>query len=208
MPNQQIMPPGEIPKVARIFAPLIPKLRKQAIFSPTIWRTRSAQTAKYIGEQIGLQPTALADVFERKGLFDIDENGNQSGIAGPGRNYFEQRFPDLKLPDELTETGWWNRPVETDNEFFERVESSIESLVLQHGNTNHSVALVVHGDYLDQSINYLMNVPRKTENYQTPWVANWVFHNTSVSRIDIHGSARNVIYLNKIDHLPTEYITW
>jgi broad specificity phosphatase PhoE len=88
------------------------------------------------------------------------------------------------------------------------VESSLEFIIHKHAGHSDSVALVVHGDYLDQSINYLMGVKRRKGSYQSPWAANWVCHNSSVSRIDINHDARNVIYLNRIDHLPAEYITW
>lgn len=170
--------------------------------------TRSAQTADYIAAQNRLAPIALPDVFERKGLFDHDDQGNEIGVAGPGRSYFENKFPSLILPDELDENGWWDRPVESDSSFIPRVAEALESIIKQHQHSNNSVALVVHGDFLDQSINYLMNVPRTPANYRSPWVANWVFHNTSVSRIDITDKARNVIYLNRIDHLPAEFVTW
>ena len=49
---------------------------------------------------------------------------------------------------------------------------------------------------------------RKQENYDNPWVANWVFHNTSISRIDFESGAHNVVYLNKIDHLAPQLVTW
>jgi hypothetical protein len=53
-----------------------------------------------------------------------------------------------------------------------------------------------------------MGVHRKPENYKTHWVSNWVFHNTSISRLDIVNESRNVVYLNRIDHLPAEMVTW
>jgi len=170
--------------------------------------TRSVQTASYIGERLGISPTALWDIFERKGLYDIDGDGNLVGVPGPGKSYFMERFPSLVLPSALSENGWWNQPVETNEAFFLRVEQSLESIISRHNNSDDSIALVVHGDYLDQCINYLMQVPRKAMNYETPWVANWVFHNTSVSRVDIQQNARNVVYLNRIDHLPSEHVTW
>ena len=73
---------------------------------------------------------------------------------------------------------------------------------------DENVALVAHGDFIDQFINELMDVDRHAHNYANHWVANWAFHNTSISRIDFVDGAHNVIYLNRIDHLPTELITW
>ena len=54
----------------------------------------------------------------------------------------------------------------------------------------------------------LLGVNRLQPNYQGAWEANWVFHNTSISRIDISSSSRNVVYLNRIDHLPVDLVTW
>lgn len=170
--------------------------------------SRSLQTADYIQKICQLELEALPDIYERMGLYESDGDGRLAAVAGPGRSYFETRFPQVKLPDSLTEEGWWNRPIESDQEFFIRVDRSLQSVINRHGDSNDCVALVVHGDYLDQCINHLMNVPRAQNNYKNAWVANWVFHNTSISRIDINNQARNVIYLNRIDHLPLDHVTW
>jgi len=170
--------------------------------------TRSVQAANTIGERLGIRPMALRDIFERKGLYDIDVEGNLVGVKGPGQSYFVEHFPSLILPSDLTENGWWDRPVETNDAFYLRVEQSLDTVINRHKDSEDSIALVVHGDYIDQCINHLMLVPRSASNYETPWVANWVFHNTSISRVDIDQGARNVVYLNRIDHLPVEQVTW
>ncbi len=170
--------------------------------------SRSLLTAQYIAEACGLKMVARPDIFEYQGIYEIDNNGNQVGVEGPGRRYFEKRFPDVQLPEELSEKGWWNRPVESQTQFLARVENSLDHIQALHGGTDHHVAMVVHGDYIDQCINHIMGVERIAENYKTPWVANWVFHNTSISRIDIINGSRNVVYLNRIDHLPPDLVTW
>ena len=170
--------------------------------------TRSIQTAEYLRQETGIPLTALEDVFEKKGLYEIDDAGIEVSVEGPGRQYFEERFPELKLPDTLTDKGWWNRPVETEQDFLNRVISSLENLIQEHGHENHDIFLVAHGDYLDEAINVIMSTPRNPHNYQSSWVANWVFHNTSISCIDIQEKARNVIYLNRINHLPEKFVTW
>ena len=68
--------------------------------------------------------------------------------------------------------------------------------------------MVVHGDFIDQFINELMGAPRHHHNYSNDWVANWTFHNTSISRIDFVNGSNTVVYLNRIDHLPAELISW
>ena len=170
--------------------------------------TRSLLTAEYVAKACQIEVEALADIFERKGLYEFDDSGNEKGVPGPGRTYFMDRFPTVKLPDSLNNDGWWNRPVEMDQQFFIRVSQSLDKIKKRHEQTNDRVGMVVHGDYVDQCINELMGVERKPENYRKAWIANWVFHNTSLSRIDLMSGAQSVIYLNKIDHLPDNLVTW
>ena len=170
--------------------------------------SRSLLTAQYIADACSLSMVVRPDIFEYQGIYEIDENGNEIGVEGPGRSYFENRFPDAYLPEALTEKGWWDRPVERESAFIGRVKSSLDEIQALHGNTDHNVAMVVHGDYIDQCINHIMGVERIPENYNNAWVANWVFHNTSISRIDIVNESRNVVYLNRIDHLPADLVTW
>jgi 2,3-bisphosphoglycerate-dependent phosphoglycerate mutase len=170
--------------------------------------TRSMLTAEYISKTCQVKLEALPDIFERKGLYEFDGNGNEVGVSGPGRQYFTDRFPDIALPDSLDHTGWWDRPAESDADFFSRVNQSLANINSRHGHTDDSVGMVVHGDYIDQCINALMDVERQPQNYNKAWVANWVFHNTSVSRIDLVSGSRHVVYLNRIDHLPAGLVTW
>jgi len=53
-----------------------------------------------------------------------------------------------------------------------------------------------------------MGVVRHQPNYDNHWVANWTFHNTSISRIDFVNGSNNVVYMNRIDHLLNELVTW
>ena len=170
--------------------------------------TRSLVTAEHIAKDCGLVLHARSDLFERLGIYEYDDEGNLRGLPGPGRKYFESRFPEVVLPEELSEQGWWNRPVESDADFFSRTRSSLQSIIQMHGHSTDSVGMVVHGDYIDQCFNALLNIERMPENYSDAWVANCATHNTSISRIDIVNGSRTVVYLNRIDHLPNNLITW
>jgi 2,3-bisphosphoglycerate-dependent phosphoglycerate mutase len=170
--------------------------------------TRSILTAQYISTTLKLTAEAVPDIFERKGVYDLDVEGNEIGAPGQSRAYFDQRFPGLILPETLGDSGWYNREVESDSEFVDRVVSSLDNIQQKHADSDDVVAMVVHGDYIDQCINTLMGVERKPHNYNNAWVANWVFHNTSISCIDIIGESRNVVYLNRIDHLASKLVTW
>lgn len=170
--------------------------------------TRSILTSGYIAEACGLQRVAHLDIFERGGIYQHYDDGRREGLPGPAKTYFDERFPDLVLPEGMNPDGWYNRPAETLEPFLERMKRAVADIRDRHEATNDVVGMVVHGDFIDQFINELMDVERKPRNYSSPWVANWAFHNTSISRIDFRNGSHTVLYLNRIDHLPAELITW
>ena len=170
--------------------------------------TRSILTANYIADACGLRLQALADVFEKHGIYDVDAQGNLRGLPGPGRDYFVDRFPQLGLPAELNDGGWWSRPAEDESAFLQRMRQVVADMRRRLQDSDDNVALVAHGDFIDQFMNELMGVVRHQPNYDNHWVANWTFHNTSISRVDFVDGAHNVVYLNRIDHLPNELVTW
>jgi len=170
--------------------------------------TRAILTAEYIASACNLGLHALPDIFEKNGIYDYYESGEMRGLPGPDRDYFEQRFPGLGLPGDLNSKGWWNRPAENHEEFLQRMKSVVTNIRHRHADSEDCIAMVAHGDFIDQFINELMAVPRHHNNYQGDWVANWTFHNTSISRIDFDGEGHTVVYLNRIDHLPIDLITW
>ena len=170
--------------------------------------TRSILTARYIADSCNLALHALPDIFEKNGVYEYDDKQKQIGMPGPGRSYFTGRFPRLNLPAGISDKGWWSRPAETDDEFNSRVKSAVANIRAKHADTDDCIAMVVHSDFMDQFINELMGAPRHKHNYASDWVANWTFHNTSISRIDFINGSHTVVYLNRIDHLPTELHTW
>jgi broad specificity phosphatase PhoE len=150
----------------------------------------------------------LPDIFEKHGMYDVDAEGNLQGMPGPGRDYFSERFPELGLPDDFNDAGWWSRPVEDEANFLQRMKNVVAAVQQRLQDSDDNVAMVVHGDFIDQFVNELMSVIRHQPNYDNHWVANWTFHNTSISRFDFVQGAHSVIYLNRIDHLSNDLITW
>lgn len=170
--------------------------------------TRAMRTAGYIAEACAIPAIAHTEMFERGGIYDFDRSGQPIGLPGPDSTYFRERFPGHVLPAGLNAHGWYDRPAETDDQFVERVRMVLAEIRQRHEHSPDVVALVIHGDFIDQVINELMGVQRKPENYQRSWHKNWAFHNTSISRIDFVDGSHSVVYLNRLDHLPFELITW
>lgn len=169
---------------------------------------RSIETAQYVARACGLPLVVHSDLFEMAGIYDYDEDGNMVGIPGPGRAFFEERFPDLVLQDDIDPDGWYNRPFETNEMFLERVRNIMPTFEERHGDTDDCIALVTHGDTIDQIINELTGAARHSANYDSHWCANWVFLNASITRIDYVGSSRAVVYTNQTGHLPPDLVTW
>ena len=87
--------------------------------------TRSILTAQYIAKACGLSLVAHPDIFERGGIYDHHAHGSMTGLPGPGRAYFQERFPTLKLPANLDDSGWYNREYETEEPFLQRVQTAV-----------------------------------------------------------------------------------
>ena len=170
--------------------------------------TRSILTAQYVAKACRLPLFAHADIFERGGIYERCADGTKIGLPGPDRSYFNERFPDLELPETLGSGGWYNRPPETEELFLRRSKQIVLDIERRHADTDDCVAMVVHGDLLDQLINELIGARRHPENYSNHWVANWAFHNTSITRIDCVSGSRVIVYTNRLQHLPPELVTW
>ena len=169
---------------------------------------RSILTAEYIAAACELPLRAHTDIFERGGLYELNADGSTVGVPGSGREYFSDRFPNLELPESVAGTGWYDRPAETDEQFVARTKVALRDIIARHADTDDSVAAVVHGDFIDQAVNELLELARRRENYETTWMGNWAAHNTSLTRIDLVGDSQVIVYTNRLDHLPVELVTW
>lgn len=170
--------------------------------------TRSILTAEYVAKACKLPLVAHGDIFENHGIFDQTEDGTKVGLPGPDRDYFNKRFPGLQLPPGITQDGWYNRPFETTEMFLQRSKQVAADFARRHIGSDDSVAMIIHGNLIDQLINEFTGLGRQDENYDSHWEANWATHNTSITRIDFNARSRVIVYTNRLEHLPAELTTW
>ncbi len=170
--------------------------------------TRSILTAQYVAQACGLPLIAHAEIFESEGVYEEASDGTKTGVPGPDRDYFSTRFSDIQLPETLGDGGWYNRPFETKDKFLRRSKQIVQEFLHRHAGTDDTVAMVIHGDLIDQLVNDFVGVERRPANYDIHWVANWAVHNTAITRIDFIAESRVVVYTNRTQHLPPEMITW
>ena len=170
--------------------------------------TRSILTAQYIAGTCAVRAVAHPDIFEKGGIYHESADGTKTGAPGPGRAYFRERFPALELPDSVDEDGWYNRDYETEEPFLWRIAHVLKDIRRRHALSQDRVAMVVHGDFIDQFLNEVTGFARRPENYHSIWEGNWGLHNTSITRIDFLSGAEVVVYTNRLDHLPASLLSW
>ncbi len=163
--------------------------------------TRAVETGRTIARELNVPLVALGEAFEAGGLYLKDElTGERQGMPGPNRAHFELHYPELALPDEVGDGGWYNRPAEAKEERPERARRVWNELLKRHGGTEDIIGLVTHGGFY----NHLLAMLLHWENRQDVW---FTLNNCAVSRIDLteHGIA--FVYLNRFDFLPPELVT-
>jgi len=170
---------------------------------------RAVYTAAPIAEALGLPLTAWKDIHEEGGIFSRDKASNRAGLPGKTRSFFVQNFPTLTLPEQLDETGWWNRPFEAEEERQPRADQVLAELVSRHedqeGRPEHRVAFVSHGGFFMRLVCAMLKLPwRQAALGRRSWL---LINNCSISRFDIHKQEINFAYLNRTDFLPDDLIT-
>jgi 2,3-bisphosphoglycerate-dependent phosphoglycerate mutase len=170
---------------------------------------RAVRTAAPVAQALGISFSAWPEIHEVGGIYSREDHLNRIGLPGKPRSYFEQNFPALKLPDELDESGWWNRPYETDEQRQPRANQFLADLLARHGDREgqpeERVAIVSHGDFFVYLMCSLLNLTyRKAAHNSEFW---FYLNNCSISRFDIHPGEILIAYLNRTDHLPANLIT-
>lgn len=170
---------------------------------------RAAFTAAPIAEALEIPLIAWKEIHEEGGIYSRDEKEKKAGLSGRPRSFFMQNFRSLALPDDLDETGWWNRAFEADEERQPRADQVFAELLARHrdqkGQPEHRVALVSHGGFFMRLVCAILNLPwRQASLGLKSW---FLLNNCSLSRFDIHGDEITVAYLNRTDYLPDHLIT-
>jgi 2,3-bisphosphoglycerate-dependent phosphoglycerate mutase len=164
---------------------------------------RAVKTGQAIAESTGLPLVAMPEVHETGGIFSVEMVDGQKvfmGQPGPGRSFFNKEFPELILPKDLSEEGWWNREKEKRENYSLRAKSVIDGLLEAHGGKEHRVGIVMHGGIFARILTVLFDI--KAENY---WL---LMNNCGISRVDISEDGHVMLaYMNKVDYLPADLIT-
>ena len=170
---------------------------------------RAAFTAAPIAQALDIPLLAWKEIHEEGGIYSRGDKSNVQGLPGRPRSFFMENFHRLTLPDDLDETGWWNRPYEADEERQPRADQVLSELLARHrdqdGQPVHRVAFVSHGGFFMRLVCAMLKLPwRQAALGLRSW---FILNNCSVSRFDIFMNEINIAYLNRTDHLPDHLIT-
>jgi 2,3-bisphosphoglycerate-dependent phosphoglycerate mutase len=166
---------------------------------------RALQTAAPLSKALRVKTEVWIDIHEHGGIY-LKKDGVTTGYGGRFRSQIMDEFPDYILPETVTEEGWWTPAVgEEDLAAAQgraiRVAAALKLRATNAETANERVALITHGTFMDALLKAMFNNLPSADYYHT-------HYNTGVTRIDIRPNAETLIrYLNRIDHLPAEYIT-
>ncbi|MDQ2691788.1 MAG: histidine phosphatase family protein [Chloroflexota bacterium] len=170
---------------------------------------RAAFTAAPTAQALDIPLIAWKEIHEEGGIFSREDRSNVVGLGGRPRSFFMENFRTLTLPDDIDETGWWNRPFEAEEERQPRADQVFTELLARHrdqeGRPERRIALVSHGGFFMRLLSAVLKLPwRQAAHGLKSW---FVLNNCAISRFDIRGEELNIAYLNRTDFLPDELIT-
>jgi 2,3-bisphosphoglycerate-dependent phosphoglycerate mutase len=162
---------------------------------------RAVQTGQIVARTLSLPLVGWPEIHETGGIHLQDpETGELTGLPGHGRSFFERYYPELVLPDSVTEAGWWNRPFEEHEERPERARRFLEELERRHGGSDDRVAVISHGGFYNHMMRCLLRMPEG----HSRWFS---MNNTAITRIDFDQETTWIHYTNRCDFLPGELVT-
>ncbi|NOZ27238.1 MAG: histidine phosphatase family protein [Chloroflexi bacterium] len=162
---------------------------------------RALQTARPIGDALGLAPEVWIEIHERGGIYlDHGEDGGIVGYPGMTREEILADFPHYVLPEALTGEGWWKGGREDWPACQARAIRVAHALHARAAD-DERIVMISHGGFIDALLKALFNqLPGRHVFYH--------HHNTAITRIDFWKDGHlDIRYINRIDHLPAELVT-
>jgi len=157
---------------------------------------RCLQTAEAIARHTGLAPEVWVDVHEEMGIY-LDGVEVLPGLT-PAQ--IRDRFPRVRVPEDMPAAGWWNRPAEERHEWEARAARVAGRLKKELGPLDERIAIVTHGGFTRDLLAALVNGGPLNG-------ATFAVQNTAIGRVDFEPDRIQIRYLNRLEHLPPELVT-
>jgi 2,3-bisphosphoglycerate-dependent phosphoglycerate mutase len=164
---------------------------------------RAVKTGYAISQTTGIPLVAMPEIHETGGVFDVKEIDGETvfiGQPGLGRSDLESAFPEMILPESVTDQGWYKQGIEPEENYNVRAKQVIELIIEKHGETTDRVGFVLHGGIFARMMKALLDVRNEKS-----WFS---MNNCAISRLDINVGGRvKLTYLNRVNHLPDHLVT-
>ena len=162
---------------------------------------RATETGYAVAKKLNLPLQLWVDLHEGGGIYLDKESGETVGLSGQNASYFLEKYPGIKINPLITEIGWWNRPFESVASRIDRARRVVSTLKSRHS-SNDVIAIFSHGGFF----NYFLAETLNQSKSDSTWID---LNNTGITRIDINdeNGRSNIVYINKVDHLPDHLIT-
>ena len=162
---------------------------------------RAVQTGTIISEQLNIPLRAFPDIHESGGIYHHDPISDEIiGEPGNSRSFFEENYPDLILPEEIDEKGWWNRDYEKREERSVRVQKVLATLTEWHGGSPDNIIFVSHGGFY----NYFMRGILEKEMDRELW---FEFYNGAITLFGFDNNHKRIYFCNRYEFMPVEIVT-
>jgi 2,3-bisphosphoglycerate-dependent phosphoglycerate mutase len=191
--------------------PNLPIFRADMLFCSPM--KRAIQTAKPLAEALDLPLTVMPDIYEYGGAYQrVNENGRRQYIGVPGlnRTQMQAMVANIQVPEAVSDDGWWSpqEGFEPDAHYFQRGRNFAAYLKAQSRGKWRGkwVVMISHADFTNMLIKLLLmgNID------EHPHATSFIYpYNTSVTRIDFAADGYPILrFASKVDHLPTQMITF
>lgn len=162
---------------------------------------RAVETSVILSRALNLWVVAWEQIHEIGGVYLEDlVSGERIGQKGSNREFFEMNYPDLVLPDDIGDMGWWNRPYEAIQSRSERALQVLEKLITLHHGRDDRVIFVSHGGFYNYFLMNILNIHERGDWW-------FLLNNTAISRFDFVENQIVMVYQNRVDHLPGDLVT-
>ena len=187
-------------KQARLAGAAIKNINPVKIYcSPML---RAIQTAKKIGDQVELVPHVIVELHEGGETYSLPTAKRMDGLT---RSEILEFCPDAVLGENVTEEGWRSQEAHTKEEGVRLIQRNMEKvmgfLLENHYKQNDNVAIITHGRSGSILISTILGMPPDRD------YARFGQNNCGISLIRISSEMTRLVFLNRTDHLPTEYVT-
>lgn len=164
---------------------------------------RSLQTAAPVSRALGLPVEIWLELYEHGGIY-LETPEGVIGYGGRTRSEILAEFPDYRLPEKLTDEGWYDPKLGKETRAFaygRAVQVAVDLRKRAKTEPDAQIAIITHGTFIDSLLKALFNQLPSTQMY-------YLHYNTAITRIDFRTDDRMLVrHINRVDHLPPELIT-